>query len=392
MSYNPDIPIVTNIKKDTKNYMILMNAKSEFVYNATLSNPFNTTHFAWIDFGICHILDTLNTNLDTINTMLSNLYNVSKLNLKDNFLLFPSCFSKDESRLRMHNIDKTINWRFCGGLFIGDKISIKDMHFRMLDKIPLFIQKTNVIVWEVNIWAWLEHSYDWNVDSYIADHNYTMLNIPLENLYCLHKYIDKVFYINLEHRTDRRKEIENELNNYNITYERFNAISTPDFGIVGCTKSHLEVLKIARTRKYKKVLILEDDFMFLVNKEEFEKQIELLFNTNINTKAIDFDVCMLSYNLIKGEVCETIPFLTKVLDAQTASGYIVNETIYDRLIAIYENAIPLLESTKKHWIYANDQIWKQLQLTSNWYCFTKRLGKQRASYSDNDKSFCDYNL
>ena len=56
-------------------------------------------------------------------------------------------------------------------------------------------------------------------------------------------YIDKVFYINLEHRTDRRQEIEGELNNFNIPYERFNAYSTPEFGIVGCTKSHLEVLK-----------------------------------------------------------------------------------------------------------------------------------------------------
>ena len=101
---------------------------------------------------------------------------------------------------------------------------------------------------------------------------------------------------------------------------------------------------------------------------------------------------MLSYNLIKSSMTFEIPFLTKVLEVQTASGYIVNESIYDKLIELYEYALPLLNSTRQHWIYANDQIWKQLQLTSNWYCFTKRLGKQRASYSDNDKSFCDYNL
>ena len=33
-----------------------------------------------------------------------------------------------------------------------------------------------------------------------------------------------VFYINLEHRTDRKDQIESELNKMNLKYERFNAI------------------------------------------------------------------------------------------------------------------------------------------------------------------------
>ena len=45
--------------------------------------------------------------------------------------------------------------------------------------------------------------------------------------------------------------------------------------------------------------------------------------------------------------------------------------------------MPLLESTRQHWIYCNDQIWKRFQETDNWYYFTTRIGKQRAGYSDN---------
>src|SRR5210317_1098686 len=67
---NPTLPTNRNIEKDTLNYMILQNAKSEFVYKTLISNPFNTEHFAWIDFSICHIL----TDTETI---LKQLYNYS---------------------------------------------------------------------------------------------------------------------------------------------------------------------------------------------------------------------------------------------------------------------------------------------------------------------------
>jgi ribosomal-protein-serine acetyltransferase len=83
-------------------------------------------------------------------------------------------------------------------------------------------------------------------------------------------YIDKIIYINLSKRTDRREEIENELNNFNLYYERFEAIPTPECGIYGCGLSHLSVLKLAKERNYKNILILEDDFQFLV---QWENQI-----------------------------------------------------------------------------------------------------------------------
>jgi GR25 family glycosyltransferase involved in LPS biosynthesis len=180
------------------------------------------------------------------------------------------------------------------------------------------------------------------------------------------KYINKIIYINLDKRSDRLNEIQNELQNFNLIKisERYSAIYH-SMGIVGCGQSHLSVIKIAKERKYENILILEDDFYFTVSKDEFEKNLNLFFESNI-----DYDVCMLSYNLIKYEELPEYPFLLKVLDAQTASGYIINEKYYDVLIKLYEEAMPLLESTKMHWIYANDQIWKKKQITDKWYCFT----------------------
>ena len=77
------------------------------------------------------------------------------------------------------------------------------------------------------------------------------------------KKIEKIFFINLDKRTDRREEIENELKKMELTAERYSAISTPESGIVGCGYSHLNVLKMAREQNVKNVLILEDDFEFI---------------------------------------------------------------------------------------------------------------------------------
>jgi len=202
-------------------------------------------------------------------------------------------------------------------------------------------------------------------------------NLSPDNL----SLISHVFYINLNKRTDRRDQIEHELldieDAIGSKYERFEAIETPNFGILGCGKSHLQVLKLAKERGYNNVLILEDDFMFIVSKEEFKNELDSFFSLNI-----DYDVCMISYFLQKSEAC-SYPNISKVIEAETASGYIVNSSYYDTLINLYELSMVGLEKTKMHWIYANDQIWKALQKKDNWYCLNNRIGVQRTGFSDN---------
>lgn len=198
------------------------------------------------------------------------------------------------------------------------------------------------------------------------------------------KYIDKIIYINLNKRSDRKEKIEKELNNFNLEYERFEAIDYPSFGSYGCGLSHLYVLKLARERNYKNILILEDDFQFCVSKDIFEEHLTCFF---LNIK--DFDVCMLSYNLLEFMELENNIF-NKVLSAQTSSGYIVNSNYYNKLIDLYEKAMPLLLETGMHWIYANDQIWKDYQKIDNWFYLKIRIGKQRPNYSNVANSFVDY--
>ena len=198
--------------------------------------------------------------------------------------------------------------------------------------------------------------------------------------------IDHIFYINLDKRVDRKELFEAELVKYELTAERFTGIYyPPPMGIVGCGKSHLQVLEIAKLRKYKNVLIFEDDFYFTKPKQVVEDCLQQLFTTKPN-----FDVCFLAQNLHLGTVDTNDPLFTRVAYSATASGYIVNAHYYDKLIELYQFAIPNLEQTMEHWIYANDQIWKHLQETDNWYCFTKCLGNQRPGFSDNANCVQNY--
>jgi GR25 family glycosyltransferase involved in LPS biosynthesis len=163
-----------------------------------------------------------------------------------------------------------------------------------------------------------------------------------------------------------------------LSGERYPAIYTPESGIVGCGYSHLNVLKMAKEKNVKNVLILEDDFEFIVSKETFEKELDHFFNEFPN-----YDVCMLSYIVQASEEIAGDNKIRRALNAQTASGYIVNGIYLDKLIELYSWAIPALERTNEHWNYANDLVWKRFQPTDKWYYFVNRIGKQRSSYSDN---------
>jgi len=213
--------------------------------------------------------------------------------------------------------------------------------------------------------------------------------------FVLSQYIDKIIYINLDKRTDRREQIEQQLDEYGLSYERFPAIYH-SFGIVGCTQSHLAVLRLAKERGYKRVWILEDDFQFLQTREEMELTIQ-----SMCTKS--FDVCMFAYNAIKSENMDWSDFeglrpsdkclsWLRIQEAETASSYVVQEHYYEKLIELYNHTIPLLEQTQQHWNYANDQSWKILQICDQWIAPIQRMGKQRHGFSDNAQEYMSYDF
>lgn len=166
---NLELPLYRTDYKDTKNYMIMMNAKIELVKKVLDINPHNSTHYAWIDFSLCHVIKLDKTLEYLKNPPLKNINNI----------IIPGCWAKELSYKNINNIYNRIHWRFCGGFFLGDKQSIIDF-FRCYENFYVDFLKTHkTVVWEVNFWAWLEYQNYWKPYVYYSGHDDGMLRIPI---------------------------------------------------------------------------------------------------------------------------------------------------------------------------------------------------------------------
>jgi len=93
----------------------------------------------------------------------------------------------------------------------------------------------------------------------------------------VNEYFDKVVVINLDRRADRMEKLDPQLKELGIEYERFSAVDGKELGIdpvIAGTMSHVAVMK-----KYSdlKVLILEDDALFVENfAERFDQVMQTL--------------------------------------------------------------------------------------------------------------------
>ena len=89
-------------------------------------------------------------------------------------------------------------------------------------------------------------------------------------------FFNKVILINLDRRVDRLKDVTQELDDLEISYERISAVDAVKLGITpkdACRASHIKALEMAEGN----TLILEDDATFMPNfLENFTKFIENL--------------------------------------------------------------------------------------------------------------------
>ena len=165
------LPNCRNHEKDITEYMMLINSKIDYVKEVMELNPFNSCHFAWIDFSISYVFNNLDSCLKLL-----KFYNTVQFN--DKFLCIPGCTEKPQIDDTEAFINR-VNWRFCGGFFIGDKESLEQFHSFYRLYFLQFLSKYKKMVWEVNFWAWLEAiEPNWNPIWLKADHNDSIINIP----------------------------------------------------------------------------------------------------------------------------------------------------------------------------------------------------------------------
>lgn len=155
-------------KKDTYTFMILMNAKIELIHKSIQQNYFHSTSFAWIDFGIGHVF----TKWDWVSEQLQKIANI---NYNSEYCMFPGCWGLGKE---IHKSFVKINWRFCGGFFIGDIKSLEKFYSLFIRHFRTICLEEKILTWEVNIWHILEYKYGWNPIWFCGDHNESIIDIP----------------------------------------------------------------------------------------------------------------------------------------------------------------------------------------------------------------------
>jgi GR25 family glycosyltransferase involved in LPS biosynthesis len=210
-------------------------------------------------------------------------------------------------------------------------------------------------------------------------------------------FFDKIFYINLDSRTDRREFMEEQFKKFNIDAERFSAVSLtkeqnddlvkrgcnfyddsrPEYAprIKSCTISHLMILLKAKMMGYENYLVLEDDALFDENVIE-----ELLKSIN-ELKTKDWDMFYLGCNPL--EYYKETDNLGRVLRTTTTHAFSVNKKFYDKILMNSEffRSYPCIDgyigSLGKD---NNNKIYMSL----------KNLIIQKGDFSDIEGSYVDY--
>jgi hypothetical protein len=149
-----------------------------------------------------------------------------------------------------------------------------------------------------------------------------------------HRYaVDAVLYINLNWRPDRKQSILQEIWDMGFPpamVHRISAIYDPICGHLGCGKSHVNALDLAIQNGWERVMILEDDFHFVISAPEFQTFVE-------EADAFPWDVLLLAKGHLN--MAEQAGRVKRVLECTTTSGYIVKKHYLSTLRDNYLGAI-----------------------------------------------------
>ena len=190
-------------------------------------------------------------------------------------------------------------------------------------------------------------------------------------------YIDKIFYINLESRPDRRKQVEDQLKAAGIPedkIERISAVHQPYVGI-GCSQSQIQALELAIDRNYQHVIVIEDDIQ-IRDPNNFLSQLRQVFIDQIKYKLI-----FLGASKEGLEVRPHNDYLGRIVKGRGGVGYLVYGSFLPRLLGAFKDSLVRLRMTHQHWLYAIDQYMMNLY-DSQTLIFQPTLIYQGQSYSD----------
>tara|TARA_B100002019_G_scaffold215743_1_gene188341 strand:+ start:4460 stop:6016 length:1557 start_codon:yes stop_codon:yes gene_type:complete len=190
------------------------------------------------------------------------------------------------------------------------------------------------------------------------------------------------FYINLSERKEKNENTIKELKRFGISKpNRFEAIKH-EIGIVGCVKSHIKCIELAKERGYPFVCIFEDDVVFR-NIEKCRTMINKYIDTDYDVLYIGCRVLNNKYEFITDE-------LININSACCNHAYIVKSHYYDTILKNFYEGMELkiqagvdAHNKRQSEEYNIDVYCNILQSVDKWYSFYPNFSSQRDGYSDN---------
>jgi hypothetical protein len=156
--------IANNPEKDTMGYMFVQCHKTEWVRKAIQINPYSSSQFIWIDFGIYHMIR--DENVLTNGVTLMSIKNYSKLRIA-------TCKYRDY--VCPYDVYKQLTWNFAGSVFGGDAKSLIQFADITKEKILDIIYNRHSITWELSVWYLVKNVIPDLYDCYICGHDYRIL-------------------------------------------------------------------------------------------------------------------------------------------------------------------------------------------------------------------------
>ncbi len=157
------LPSVRDKQKDTKENMMHLNTKTEWMRRAIEIDPFNTADFIWIDFGISHMIG----DLDAVPKLITRMGRTKTISDK---IRIPQIWTHFDTGTLLDQI----SCFFIGCVFGGNKktlIKFNQLANDMFRKVVVM----EYIIWEVNVWYLVYMQNKHMFDMYISDHDISML-------------------------------------------------------------------------------------------------------------------------------------------------------------------------------------------------------------------------
>jgi len=213
----------------------------------------------------------------------------------------------------------------------------------------------------------------------------------------LPKDLLSVKIINLAHRADRKEECRKEMaalgwgeSDYNF----FTARHMPEAPARGCALSHGKAIAdFLFTEEKSFLLVLEDDFSV---RADLAAGLEAAIS-----HAGFWDVFLLAHNAAIPIARTPVKDAFRVVNAQTASAYLVGRLYASRLMEMFFRSAEMQDRLKNipsparemaNTVFRCDILWKHLQENDRFCAQVPALTTQRPSYSDIEKKMVDYGV